>query len=265
MDLPEEWTAGTVSANGIDHQYYRTGEGPPVVLAHGMYDNGRRWVRLGSELADDYEVIAYDARGHGRTDAPETGYDMTNRVADLVGIVDELGLPNPVLVGHSMGAATVACAAADHPDLPRALVLEAPARFREAPQMDMETARERSRKLVREAQDLSLEERIDQHYDDVDAEPEQIRRLAVATGECSPRVAMYAQEHRLVVETFDEITCPTLSLRPDLDVADRTSDLNAAERLASERLVHVPDAGHYVFRDAYDAALAELRTFLRRA
>ena len=53
-------------------------------------------------------------------------------------------------------------------------------------------------------------------------------------------------------------------LRRDRDVADRAADLTAADRLAEGRLVHVPDAGHYVFQDAYDPALAELRTFLRR-
>lgn len=81
-----------------------------IVLVHGMYANGQSWLRLGSELADGYEVIAYDARGHGRSDAPETGYDFGTRIADLVGL--------------SMGAATVAWATADHSSLPRDVFLE---------------------------------------------------------------------------------------------------------------------------------------------
>lgn len=138
MNLPEEWTTGTVSANGIALRYYRAGSGPTIVMAPGMFDNGRRWVPLGSDLVDDYEVITYDARGHGRSDAPETGYDIDNRVADLVGLVNGLDLTDPILVGHSVGGVTAAWAAADHPDLPRALVLEDPSRFREHPEMSME-------------------------------------------------------------------------------------------------------------------------------
>ncbi|WP_207592387.1 alpha/beta fold hydrolase [Halomontanus rarus] len=264
MNLPEEWTTGTVSTNGITLQYYRAGSGPPIVMAHGMFDNGRRWVPLGSDLVDDYEVITYDARGHGRSDAPETGYDIDNRVADLVGLMNGLDLTNPVLLGHSMGGATVAWAAADHPDLPRALVLEDPSRFREHPEMSMEEAQEMGRERLRESKALSLEERIEQHYDD-GIDPDHARRLAAADDECSPHVAMIAQEHELVTEAFDEITCPTLVLRRDVDVADRAADLDAADRLVDGRLVHVPDAGHYVFRDEYDAAAAELRAFLRLA
>ncbi|WP_121820511.1 alpha/beta fold hydrolase [Halostella salina] len=262
MTLPDDWTAGTVRANGIDLGYYRTGEGPPVVLAHGMFDSGRRWVPLGSDLADEHEVIAYDARGHGRSDAPESGYDIDSRIADLVGLVEGLDLADPVLVGHSMGAATVALAAAEHPDLPRGLVLEDPSRFRRRPEMSVEAARSAARERLKEAKAQSVAERIDEHYDDCD--PDHARRLAAAVDDCSPHIAKLAQEHRPVAAAFDGITRPTLVLRRDLDVPDRVDDLNAADRLTDGRLVHIPDAGHYVFRDASDAATAELRTFLRR-
>jgi len=219
-------------------------------------------VPLGSELVDEYEVIAYDARGHGRSDAPETGYDIDTRIADLVGLVEGLDLADPVLVGHSMGAATVALAAAAQPDLPRGLVLEDPSRFRRRPEMSVEAAREAARERLREAKAQSVEERVEEHYDDCD--PAHARRLAEAVDECSPHIAKLAQEHRPVTEAFDDIACPALVLRRDLDVPDRVEDLDAAARLTDGRLVHVPDAGHYVFRDAYDAATAEIRTFLRR-
>lgn len=267
MNLPDGWTADTVTANGIDLQYYRAGDGDPIVLAHGMYGNGRRWLRLGSELTDEYEVIAYDARGHGRSDAPETGYDLDTRVADLVGLVTELGLENPVLGGHSMGAATVAWAAANRPSLPRGLFLEEPSRFRTTPDISVEEARSVTRERLRESKARSVEERIERHYEDAghDAhDEEQVRRLVAATDECSPHVAKIAQEHPPVARAFDDVVRPTLVLRRDVDVPDRVADLDAADRLADGRLVHVPDAGHHVFLDEYDAAAAELRAFLRR-
>lgn len=63
---------------------------------------------------------------------------------------------------------------------------------------------------------------------------------------------------------FPDINCRTLVLRSDAGIEQRVADLDAADRLQSGRLVHIPDTGHYVFRDAYDAAYTELRTYLRR-
>lgn len=262
MNLPERWTTGTVGTNGVELQYYRAGSGEPIVLAHGMYDNGRRWVPLGSSLADEYEVITYDARGHGRSDAPETGYDIDSRVADLAGLVDGLDLTTPVLLGHSMGATTVAWTAA-HAVRPRGVVLVEPARLHGTPEIDVADAREMTHERLREAKARPIDERVED-YDETPHGKDHARRLATTVDECSPQIAKLAQEHAPVKEAFDEIACSTLVLRRDVDVETRRRDIDAAERLRDGRLVHIPDAGHYVFRDEYEAATAELRVFLDR-
>jgi pimeloyl-ACP methyl ester carboxylesterase len=264
MDIPDQWSAGTASTDDIDIHYYEAGRGQPVLAAHGMYDDGRRWVPLGSDLAREYRVIAYDARGHGGSDAPERGYDLDTRVGDLVGLVDALELVDPILVGHSMGGATAAWAAAEHPDMPSGLVLEDPARFRESPRLSVERATEITHERLRESKARSIEERIEKELADAGFEEAQLRRLAASVDQCSPHIARLAQHHPPVVDAFDEISCPTLVLRRDVEVSDRVADLAAADRLADGRLVHVAGAGHYVFRDAYDAANPELRAFLRR-
>lgn len=268
MNIPEEWTTDTVRANGIDLQYYRTGDGPSVVMAHGFYGNGRCWEPLMDDLAEDYDVIAYDARGHGRSEAPETGYDIESRVADLVGLVNGLDLNDPILFGHSMGAVTVGYAATEHPDLPRALVLEDPVGVHEdphnSPDVDMEEAAAHVREQLRTRADQSVEEAIANSYEEFG--DEWARRLAVASAECSPNVAEIAREGypKPLREVFSDISCPTLVLRSDAETERRVRDLTAADSLSNGRLVHVPDAGHYVFHDEYDAADAELRAFLQR-
>jgi len=74
MNLSETWTTGTVSTDDVDLQYYRPGDGPPVLMAHGMYDSGRRWRHWARIVAaGQYDVGRADARGHGHSDAPETG------------------------------------------------------------------------------------------------------------------------------------------------------------------------------------------------
>ena len=268
MDLPDRWTTGSVSANGINLQYYRAGDGPPVVMAHAFYANGRCWEPLVDDLMDDYEIVTYDARGHGRSDAPETGYDIKNRVADLVGIIDTLDLGSPILLGHSMGASSVAWTAAEHPDLPRALVLEDPVGVHADPHSDPDTGMEEAAanvwEQVRKRASQSVEEAIESAYEEFD--PDWARRLAVASGECGPQIAEYALEGypKPLRDVFSDIKCPTLVLRSDVDAERRTRDLEAVDSLADGRLIHIPDAGHYVFHDEYDAAYTELRTFLQR-
>jgi len=77
-------------------------------------------------LEKDYDLIMFDARGHGLSEAPETGYAREDHVADLAGLVQALGLKRPAIIGHSMGAANVALAVASYPNLARCVILEDP-------------------------------------------------------------------------------------------------------------------------------------------
>jgi N-formylmaleamate deformylase len=62
------WQSGDVTANGIRLHYTRTGgDKPPLVLAHGVTDDGLCWTPVAAALAPDYDVIMVDARGHGRS------------------------------------------------------------------------------------------------------------------------------------------------------------------------------------------------------
>ncbi|HXY91470.1 MAG TPA: alpha/beta hydrolase [Acidimicrobiia bacterium] len=118
------WTEGDVRLDGATIHYHRRGSGPPVVLAHGVLDDGRCWTRIAEALEPDYDLVAYDARFHGQSDAPEDG--QWRGVADFIGVVDALGLDRPSAIGHSLGAATIAGALAGRPDLLGAAVLADP-------------------------------------------------------------------------------------------------------------------------------------------
>jgi len=262
MELPDDWSTDTVHANGVDLQYYRTGDGPPLVMAHGFYENGRCWDPLASDLTDEYTVVTYDARGHGNSAAPETGYGIDDRVSDLVGLLDALALDDPILLGHSMGGSTVAWTAAKRSRLPKAIVLEDPAGMYGEPDIGPEERVEIVHDRLEEWSNASIDDLAAEH-DDLD--PELARRIARARTECSPQIAEIAREgYPDLPDAFGEIDCSTLVLKSDADPEKRVEDLEAAEALVDGRLVHVPGAGHTVFRDRYDAAVTELRTFLRR-
>lgn len=264
MHAPDGWVTGTADADGATLQCYRTGDGPPIVLAHGFSDSGFRWLPLAENLASEYEVIAYDARGHGHSDAPTTGYDIEDRIADLRAVVNESELNEPVLVGHSMGAITVARTAARYPDFPRGVVLEDPMGLHDVPDDEPDERVERVREMLKDGADQTVEDIIDEHYSAFD--PDQARRLATASLNTRPEVAELTRNGypSPLGEVFSDITCRTLVLRRDVAVDHRVKDLNVADSFPDGRLVHIPDADHYVFQSEYDAAYAELQTFLRR-
>ena len=262
MNLPAGWTAETVDADGVALQAYRVGDGPPVVLAHGFYENARARAPLADALADDHEVVLYDARAHGQSAAPESGYAIEDRVADVVAVVEAFDLENPVLYGHSMGGSTAAWTAATHPNLPRGVVLEDPAGMRPPPDVGPEERAEIAHDRVVEFAEQSVES-IAAGIDAYGGET--ARRIAAANAELRPEIAEIAREgYPHLADAFPRIECPALVLRADCDVEERVRDLALAETLQNGRLVHVPDATHDVVRSQRDAALREIRAFLWR-
>jgi pimeloyl-ACP methyl ester carboxylesterase len=119
-----------VESSGVVLAGEEVGEGPPVVLLHGLTAT-RRYVLHGSvALARrGYRLVSYDARGHGESaPAPEgEGYGYEALTGDLAAVLAErVGDERPVLVGHSMGCHTAVAHALDHTDEVAALVLAGP-------------------------------------------------------------------------------------------------------------------------------------------
>jgi pimeloyl-ACP methyl ester carboxylesterase len=266
--LPEGWTEGTVEANGVRLHYTRTGgEGPTIVLAHGVFDDGPCRAPLARELAA-YDVLMYDARGHGRSDAPESGYAIEDRVADLVGLLDALAIENPILWGHSMGGDTVLATAAAYPDRPRAVVAVDPANLLHVGDEEDGTDRiEEVREQIlwwhdhTKAELLAADDELAGHV--AAGEDDLASRLADARLRVSPRITQVFDEGWLDPrDTYPDVRAPTLILRVDGDETQRARDRELADLLPDGRLVHVEGAGHTVFRDARDDATRELRAFL---
>lgn len=94
-----------VTVNGLKVHYLQTGQGPNVVLIHGLGGNLAVWfLGLVSGLKKEFRFTAYDLRGHGKSDMPLSGYTTLDMAGDLKGLLDILGLERVHLVGHSWGA-----------------------------------------------------------------------------------------------------------------------------------------------------------------
>jgi len=94
--------------DGIPICYRVEGNRPWLVLAHGLGFDHRMWRELGyvDALAPDYRLVAIDVRGHGRSGKPKrpAAYRSSRRVADVVAVLDDLGISRAHFLGYGMGA-----------------------------------------------------------------------------------------------------------------------------------------------------------------
>jgi 3-oxoadipate enol-lactonase len=101
------------------------GDGPPVVLLHGLACGKRMWFHQIRALRKRFRVIAYDLRGHGQTDAPvaATDYSAALLARDLAGVLDALKIERAAIVGFSLGGGPALALAASKPERVSRLVL----------------------------------------------------------------------------------------------------------------------------------------------
>jgi pimeloyl-ACP methyl ester carboxylesterase len=97
-----------VAARGIRFHVAEAGPaaGDPVLLLHGFPQHWYAWRHVIPPLSDTYRLLCPDLRGFGWSDAPAHGYDTDSRVADLLSLLDALGLERVRLVAHDWGART---------------------------------------------------------------------------------------------------------------------------------------------------------------
>lgn len=98
---------------------------PPLVLLHGLGENGSTWDRTAAALAATHRVYALDLRGHGASDRAAS-YSFELMCEDVVRLLDVLGLEQVGLIGQSMGATVAYLLAGAYPERVRELVLEEP-------------------------------------------------------------------------------------------------------------------------------------------
>lgn len=112
-----------ILVNGINFHYQSRGEGPDIVMIHGIASNLALWLNIYPVLAEDFKVTTYDLRGHGYSDIPPNGYTSADMAADLNAILDSLDIKQTHLVGHSFGGLVALHYTVLHPERVIKLVL----------------------------------------------------------------------------------------------------------------------------------------------
>lgn len=110
--------------DGLHMYCEERGDGPPVLLVHGLRCSHVTWRhQIPTLVGAGYRAIAPDLRGHGETDKPAGAYSHELWTGDLLALLDLLELDQAVLVGHSLGGGIVQSFALKHPERVRAMIL----------------------------------------------------------------------------------------------------------------------------------------------
>lgn len=93
----------TVRLNGHDLHFVHAGDGPPLVFLHGVLGSHRVWAHLAAEMSESHHVIAPDLFGHGGSAKPLADYSLGGHAGVVRDLLDNLGVRDVTLVGHSLG------------------------------------------------------------------------------------------------------------------------------------------------------------------
>jgi N-formylmaleamate deformylase len=122
-----DWKKGQVAVSNGFLAYHRTKtQGTPLVLSHGLTDNGLCWRRVGVELSANFDVIMIDARGHGES-SRVSGADEYDPAQDIGEVIEALDLVEPIVMGHSVGGRATAAYANSPYSRASKVILEDPA------------------------------------------------------------------------------------------------------------------------------------------
>lgn len=268
--MATQWMASDCAGDGVRIHYYRTGGNkPPIVMLHGVTDSGLCWSRVATALANDYDCLMLDARGHGLSDAPETGYTAEDHARDVAAVISALGLGRPVVMGHSMGGSTAAATAADFPSQVGALILEDPP-FRGEPLHDNEVMAQR----VAQWQ-AGLVKRRTQSLEEIMAygrrnfptwDESEFPVWAEAKRQTDPRIAngITGQGIRWQ-DVARRISCSALLIMADpaLNALVTPNEADEAMRLCPTlRATVISGAGHNIRREQFDTFVRVVRDYL---
>jgi pimeloyl-ACP methyl ester carboxylesterase len=127
FEFPPDFRTRDILSNGTTIHVRAGGTGPAVLLLHGYAETGDMWAPMAVDLASDHTVVVPDLRGMGRSAKPSSGFDKKTQAADMVGVLDQLGIDRADLVTHDIGNMVGYAFAALHPTrVTRFALIDAP-------------------------------------------------------------------------------------------------------------------------------------------
>ena len=210
-----------------------------------------------------------DARGHGLSDAPLTGYTPIEQADDLAGLIEALDLKSPIVLGHSLGAATTLVLAARYPDRLRAIALEDPppwwdpdferpnnAEWQALMRAWLTPLKQQSRQAVLEAQRVA-----EPGWSEAELEPWVDSKLHFSFNFFND-LSDPGLDWSAIVR---QVHCPALLITGDVAAGALVSEQAAhlfQQDMPQARIAHIAQAGHSIRRDQFSSYLQGIQPFL---
>jgi pimeloyl-ACP methyl ester carboxylesterase len=250
--------------------YEERGEGPPLLLVHGLGYDHHGWGPLPPLLAGDFGLVLVDNRGVGESDAPSGPYTVAGLAADAAAVLDAAGVERAHVVGVSLGGFVAQELAISHARRVDRLVLlsTSPGGPNQYP-MPEQTV-ESFRAYQRLDRDAALRQGVENSLGDraVRERPDLVDEVYAYRLERAPPLEPWLAQLAAgtefdVYERLPEIAAPTLALTggDDVVIDPRNSDL-LAERIPDAKLEVVPGRGHLLFWEEPELVASIVREFV---
>ena len=245
------------------------GEGKPLIILHGLFGYSDNWQTIGKKLAEYFQVILVDQRNHGHSSwSDEMNYDLM--ADDLSELLDELGLAEILLLGHSMGGKAAIRFAEKYPDKLEKLVV-VDIGIKEYPShhdlileglnaIDVSKLESRS----------EAEEQLSKYVDSIGTKQFLLKNLYwIEKGKLAWRMNIPVLEKNmpdiLAALSDKEIFTPVLFVRGAQSSYIKDEDVPSLEKkFVDFKLATIEDAGHWIHAEAPDAFLETVLGFLIR-
>jgi len=248
-----------LNRDGVNIYYEERGKGPAVLFSHGYSASARMWAGQMGALSDRYHLIAWDMRGHDRSDSPNDPslYSHEATVADMAAILEACGAKRAVIAGLSLGGFMSLAFNLARPERVAALML-----FDTGPGYKKDEPREEWNKMTG-SMAKALETK---GLAAAGAGPEAtLAHHRSAQGLAHAARGMLAQSDGRVIESLPSIKVPTLVLAGANDVQFLAATDYMAGKIPGAEKVILANAGHAANIDQPEAFNRAVRAFLDRA
>lgn len=247
----------TLDRGDISINFEIQGTGPTLLLSNGFSGTTKVWAGVIDALAERYQVILWDMRGHGQSDAPEDLglYTRDATIEDMLTLLKQVGASEAHIGGHSLGGYLSIELYRRRPEIFKSLLL-----FNTGPGFKKDEARDGwNAQCVKDA------EKFETRYAEQMALPENERRKGShksLRGVAQAARGILPQDDAKVIETLPNINVPTLVLVGDNDKAFKNAAEYMGIKIPGATSVVIKDAGHNAMMDQPQAVSEAVLEFL---
>jgi len=253
-----------LTINDINLYYEIKGQGEPILFIHGLGASTRDW-EFQVDAFQDYQVITFDLRGHGKSDKPNQDYTVPLFAKDTALLIQTLSFQSVHVVGHSLGGMVAFQLAVDHPKLVKTLTI-----VNSAPAVVFPRIRDHFTFFLRSVyvKLFGMHLLSSNLSKMLFPKPEQIKLREIFVKrwcENDPKAYLHALKafrHWDILDKISKIACPTLIIAAENDYTPVELKEAYAKKMQNCELVVIQDSGHLTIVDQYEIFNNTLRKFL---